>query len=297
VTVRKFFHDLLGTGSRQELGDDLLALGTAAVMSRAMPLGDTLVLPSHVVFTLPEEELRLFTAPRLRDGLTRSLQKAVQQRSQEHLTRLRRAHGSQVVALGGDDLRISLVEGELRDAEARFDAHAHDAQRRPGDGGREPGGVPGPDAVRPRDVRGRDDLTVLDRPVDPDAAGPLTGPPTQADGGLRLVLRSDGAVVATVRPTPGRIRVGRDPASCLVVPPAKEKVSRQAVQVTRSAVAAVEVEVLGRNGVWVPRPPHTGAGPGRRHVGAGERMTLHVGERIDLDRAATVTLALEGSGW
>ena len=122
MTVRRFFRDLLGTGSLQDLGDDLLSLGTAAVMGRAMPLGDTLVLPGHVVLTLPAEELALFTSPRLLEGLTRSLRRSVHLRTQEQLSRLRRLHGSQVVALGGDDLRLTLVEGDVRDVEARFEA-------------------------------------------------------------------------------------------------------------------------------------------------------------------------------
>jgi len=293
MTVRRFLRDLLGTGSMQDLGDDLLALGAAAVMGRAMPLGDTLVVPSHVVLTLPAEELALFTSPRLREGLTRSLRRAVQLRTQEQLSRLRRVHGSQVVALGGDDLRLTLVEGEVREADARFEAHAVDGYealtlRLPPsplpDGSRPAGrsrgaGGPGPEPV-----------TVLE----PSGAGG-GDPPTEPDGGLRLVLRSDGVVVGAVFATAGRMQIGRDPASSLVVPQAKEKVSRQAVWVSRSAVAAVEVEVVGRNGAWVTRLPHAGGGPGREHVGAGARTTLCPGERVDLDRAATVTLALEGS--
>ena len=288
MTVRRFLRDLLGTGSMQDLGDDLLALGAAAVMGRAMPLGDTLVVPSHVVLTLPAEELALFTSPRLREGLTRSLRRAVQLRTQEQLSRLRRVHGSQVVALGGDDLRLTLVEGEVREADARFEAHAVDRYEAltlrlppsPAANGARPGaGGPGPEPV-----------TVL------EPSGAHGGDsPTEPDGGLRLVLRSDGVVVGAVFATAGRVQIGRDPASSLVVPQAKEKVSRQAVWVSRSAVAAVELEVVGRNGAWVNRLPPAGAAPGREHVGAGDRTTLRPGERVDLDRAATVTLALEGS--
>ena len=294
MTVRRFFRDLLGTGSLQDLGDDLLSLGTAAVMGRAMPLGDTLVLPGHVVLTLPAEELALFTSPRLLEGLTRSLRRSVHLRTQEQLSRLRRLHGSQVVALGGDDLRLTLVEGDVRDVEARFEA-PYQARaealtlRLPAPPGRDHDAGPDPAADRP--ARGHEPVTVLERAGADDDGGPRT----EVDGGLRLVLRSDGVVVGAVFATAGRMQVGRDPASSLVVPQAKEKVSRQAVWVSRSAVAAVELEVVGRNGAWVNRLPPAGAAPGREHVGSGDRTTLRPGERVDLDRAATVTLALEGS--
>jgi len=302
MTVRRFFRDLLGTGSLQDLGDDLLSLGTAAVMGRAMPLGDTLVLPGHVVLTLPAEELALFTSPRLLEGLTRSLRRSVHLRTQEQLSRLRRLHGSQVVALGGDDLRLTLVEGDVRDVEARFEA-PYQARaealtlRLPAPPGPDHDAAPDPRADPPagspagRRAGGHEPVTVLEHPGADDGGGPRTEP----DGGLRLVLRSDGVVVGAVFATAGRMQVGRDPASSLVVPQAKEKVSRQAVWVSRSAVAAVELEVVGRNGAWVNRLPPAGAAPGREHVGSGDRTTLRPGERVDLDRAATVTLALEGS--
>jgi hypothetical protein len=269
------------------VGADLLAMGTAAVMARAMSLGETLVLPSHVVFTLPREELRLFESDQLRDGLTRSLQRAVAQRAEEHVGRLRRAHAEPVTVVGGD-LRITMVAGAEREVDARFSG---------------PGSLPSQEGAPSRCGPDDAELTVLELPVldhtIPGGAAP--DDVTRLDCDLRLVLWCDGDMVAAAFATPVPLTVGRDPVSGLVVPQAKEKVSRQALVVTRSGVSAVEVEIVNRNGAWTTERPRgdrasaARAARGRRsRVGPGERCTLRVGEAIELDQAATVSLTLEG---
>lgn len=288
--MRDVLRRLLGAGTGPMVGADLLAMGTAAVMARAMSLGETLVLPSHVVFTLPREELQLFESDQLRDGLTRSLQRAVAQRAEEHVGRLRRARAEPGTVVGGD-LRITLVAGAEREVEARFSGP--DIMPSP-EGAPSWEGAPspcGPDNA---------ELTVLDRTR---PGGAALDDVTRLDCDLRLVLQCDGEVVGTMFASTVPLTVGRDPASGLVVPQAKEKVSRQALVVTRSGVSAVEVEVVNRNGAWTTerlrggRAPGAGAGAarGRRsRVGPGERCTLRVGEAIELDQAATVSLTLEG---
>jgi len=117
--MRDVLRGFLGVGNGPAVADDLLAMGTAAVMGRAMSLGDTLVLPSHVVFTLPREELLLFASDHLRDGLTRSLRRAVATQVADHVARLREVHSEPVIVIG-DQLRVVLVAGEEREVDARF---------------------------------------------------------------------------------------------------------------------------------------------------------------------------------
>jgi hypothetical protein len=264
---------LVGGGSAQSVGHDLLEIGAEAVMGRVMSLGDTLVLPSHVVFTLPAEELALFESDQLRDTLTRSLQQAVQARVQEQMTRRCRGHGEQITVIGGAGLRVSLVAGAVREADARFSS---------------------PDATPPR---GRSA---------PATTGQEGGAGTELDGTgvgseLRLVLRIDGEVVAAAFAAAGAVTVGRDRASGLVVPEEKEKVSRHALVVNRCGTSAVEVEVVNRNGAWVTGLPRAGGMPTARpdlrrrtRVEPGGRRRLTPGEGLDLDRAATVRLTVEG---
>lgn len=261
---------LLGVRGGPTVGDDLLAMGVTAVMGRAMSLGDTVVLPSHVVFTLPREELQLFASDRLRDGLTAALRREVARRTDEHVARLSRQHGENVTVIGGE-LRLSFVAGDVREVDARFSGAGPtphgcvetaparvETPRGPAGSGRAEGARPG----------AADDATLLDRD-------------------LRLVLCCDGHVVGTVVADDSVVVVGRDPVAGLVVPETKEKVSRRALEVTRVSRAAAEVHVVNRNGAWL-------GGGARSRVGPGERRTLHVGEAIDLDREASVSLALEG---
>lgn len=120
MSVRRVLGSLRDGGSGRAFEEHLLAMGTAAVLARAVPLGDTLVLPGLVVFTLPAEDLRRFRSPRRRDGLARALQMEVSRRCGHYRARRRRAEGAQVRLLGGDGLRVGLVEGDVREVEARF---------------------------------------------------------------------------------------------------------------------------------------------------------------------------------
>jgi hypothetical protein len=115
--ARDVVDDVVSTAG---IEDDLLAMGTSAVMGRAVPLGDTLLLPSRLVFTLPDHELRL-VAPGSQDALTRSLRRAVRDRAEEQLARSGADDGEPHAVVGADDLRVTLVAGSVREADAWFE--------------------------------------------------------------------------------------------------------------------------------------------------------------------------------
>jgi hypothetical protein len=112
-----------------------VAIAASAVLGRAVLLEDTLLLPGRVVITLPPDDLRLLADPSALNAVTRSLRRAVRGGVTECLERLGRSgtDGS-VVVRGVDDLRVTLVEGSLREADAWFEvrpAARADAQAYP----------------------------------------------------------------------------------------------------------------------------------------------------------------------
>jgi hypothetical protein len=254
----ELWRKLLGSDVGEPAGDDVLALGVMAVMREAKRFGQNYILPDHVVYTLPAEEFRLFSSPPLREGLIRSLQAEVNNRKQTLFKKLRSNFGTEATVTGGD-LLVTLHEGSELSAEARFES-------RPG--------------------------TPPSGPEEPGYGTEFDPGVTVAYDEPHLVLRSDGVVLATA-PLRGEVVVGRAPQATLTVPDDKTKVSRVALVVRQRPNGTVGARVDNLNGVWVRRDRPHEAASGRDRIPRHDEIDLRPGERVDLDREATVTVSIE----
>lgn len=114
--------------------------------------------------------------------------------------------------------------------------------------------------------------------------------PLMGEQGHVLTLLVDGVLAGVALPNGSEVTVGRERQSTLVVPEAKQTVSRRALTLVRTARRSVEARVENRNGAWVTRQMPEGAR--QEFVERGQTVTLRVGDRLSLDPPGTVVVGL-----